>query len=263
MTPRHLGTGARPVLALHCSLAHGGAWAALASALPGTTLIAPDLPGHGKAPGWDGRSDLHTLATRETIALLRAAGPMDVIGHSFGATVALRAALEEPDLIRSLTLIEPVLFCAARAAGWPGWAGYLADHAPFAAHLAAGRPEDAARHFQAIWGAGQAWEATPARQRAYIVDRIHLIPAQNPTLIDDAAGLLAPWRLESLGIPTLLVEGAQSPPIIAAINDELARRLPQVSRATIPGAGHMAPVTHAAACAGPIAAHLGLQPAST
>lgn len=263
MTPRHFGTGARPVLALHCSLAHGGAWAALAAALPGAKLIAPDLPGHGTAPDWDGRSDLHSLATRQTLALLRETGPLDVIGHSFGATVALRAALEDPDLIRSLTLIEPVLFCAARAAGWPGWAGYMADHAPFAAHLAAGRPEDAARQFQAIWGSGQPWEKIPARQRAYIVDRIHLIPAQNPTLIDDAAGLLTPWRLESLGIPTLLVEGAESPPIIAAINDELARRLPQATREVIPSAGHMAPITHANACAGPIAAHLGLQPAST
>lgn len=262
MTPRHFGTGARAVLALHCSLAHGGAWSALATHLPGTTLIAPDLPGHGKAPDWDGRADLHTLATRETMALLRETGPVDVIGHSFGATIALRAALEDPDLICSLTLIEPVLFCAARAAGWPGWAGYIAEHAPFAADLAAGRPEDAARQFQAIWGAGQAWEDTPPRQRAYITARIHLIPAQNPTLIDDAAGLLAPWRLESLGIPTMLLEGAESPPIIAAINDELSRRLPQVTRATIPGAGHMGPITHAALCAGPIAAHLELQPAS-
>jgi lipase len=263
VTPRHFGTGARQVLALHCSLAHGGAWAALAAHLPGTTLIAPDLPGHGTAPDWDGRADLHGLATRQTLVLLRETGPLDVIGHSFGATVALRAALEDPDLIRSLTLIEPVLFCAARAAGWPGWAGYMADHAPFAAHLAAGRPEDAARQFQAIWGTGQAWEKPPPRQRAYIVDRIHLITAQNPTLLDDAAGLLAPWRLESLGIPTLLVEGAESPPIIAAIHDELARRLPQATREVIPGAGHMAPITHAAACAGPIAVHLGLQPAST
>ncbi|HSF62933.1 MAG TPA: alpha/beta fold hydrolase, partial [Paracoccaceae bacterium] len=214
MTPRRLGTGARPVLALHCSLAHGGAWVALAAHLPGATLIAPDLPGHGNAPDWDGRSDLHTLATRETLALLRQTGPLDVIGHSFGATVALRAALEDPDLIRSLTLIEPVLFCAARAAGWPGWAGYMADLAPFAAHMAAGDPEAAARHFQSIWGAGVPWEKTPARQRAYITARIPLIPAQNPTLMDDAAGLLAPWRLESLGLPTLLIEGANSPPVI-------------------------------------------------
>lgn len=262
MTPRHFGTGARPVLALHCSLAHGGAWLGLAAHLPGATLIAPDLPGHGTAPEWDGRADLHGLATRQTLNLLRQTGPVDVIGHSLGATVALRAALEDPDLIRSLTLIEPVLFCAARAADWPGWAGYVADHAPFAAHLAAGRPADAARHFQSIWGAGQPWDETPARQRAYIVDRIHLISAQNPTLLDDAAGLLAPWRLESLGIPTLLIEGAESPPIIAAINDELARRLPQATRKVIPGAGHMAPVTHPAACAAAVAAHLGRQPAS-
>lgn len=262
MTPRRLGHGARQVLALHCSLAHGGAWAALAAQLPGVTLIAPDLPGHGSAPDWDGRSDLHTLATRQTLDLLRATGPLDVIGHSFGATVALRAALEDPDLVRTLTLIEPVVFGAARAAGWPGWAGYLADHAPYADSLARGRPEDAARHFHAIWGTGQGWHSLPARQRAYMAARIALVQAQNATLVDDAAGLLLPWRLEGLGLPTLLIEGAASPPVIAAIADELARRLPQVTRTRVPGAGHMVPITHAGACAAPIAAHLGLQPAS-
>ena len=39
--------------------------------------------------------------------------PIDVIGHSFGATVALRLAVEQPEKVRSLTLIEPVFFAVA------------------------------------------------------------------------------------------------------------------------------------------------------
>ena len=36
--------------------------------------------------------------------------PMDVVGHSFGGSIALRLALEMPELVKSLTLIEPVCF---------------------------------------------------------------------------------------------------------------------------------------------------------
>ncbi len=93
---RVLGEGARPVLALHCSLAHGGAWAGVAGKLPGRRLLAPDLPGHGKSPDWADPGDYHDAATRAVLAILEAAardGPVDVMGHSFGATVALRLGL--------------------------------------------------------------------------------------------------------------------------------------------------------------------------
>ncbi len=241
--------GKRPVLALHCSLAHSGAWAGLAGHLDGVTLAALDLPGHGKADVWDGRTDLHGLATREALLAaeqLGSGGPIDLIGHSFGATVALRMALERPDLVRSLVLIEPVLFAAARAAGDPAFAAVQAENEVFAKALAAGRRDEAAALFHAAWGAGGRFGELPERQQRYIIDRIHLVGAQEDVIWGDAAGLLTYMRLESLGIPVLLVEGAESPPIIAAIQGELARRLPQVTRVIVPGAGHMVPITHPA-----------------
>ncbi|MGL5010905.1 MAG: alpha/beta fold hydrolase, partial [Paracoccaceae bacterium] len=96
----------------------------------------------------------------------------------------------------------------------------------------------------------------PPGLQAYMTARINLIPAQIDVLMDDAAGLLSYMRLESLGIPVLLLEGAESPPIIAAIQTELARRLPQATRTTIPGAGHMLPITHRTEVSAAIAAHL-------
>ncbi len=38
--------------------------------------------------------------------------------------------------------------------------------------------------------------------------------------------------------------GEDSPPVIPAIADALAARLPDVGRARVPGAGHMLPITH-------------------
>ena len=249
---RVLGEGTVQALALHCSLAHGGAWAGFSEGLQRVSLTAPDMLGHGRSGDWDGVSDFHSGATRQAMALLAAMpdGPVHLIGHSFGATVALRMALEDPDRIASLTLFEPVLFCAARAAGGPAFAGHIAQLAGFEQALAAGDRLAAAEAFHAIWGRGEAFETLPPAQAAYIIQRIGLITAQNPVLNDDAAGLLTYGRLESLGVPVLLAQGAGSPAIIDAIATELARRLPQVRRATVPGAGHMLPITHAADCAG-------------
>jgi pimeloyl-ACP methyl ester carboxylesterase len=77
-------------------------------------------------------------------------------------------------------------------------------------------------------------------------ERIHLIPPQDVTLFEDRHRLLAPGRLERVAIPVLLLEGADSPPIIHEVNDALARRLADARVVSIPGASHMGPVTHAA-----------------
>ena len=237
--------GGRPVLALHCSLAHSGAWSGLVERLSGVTVTALDLPGHGKAADWDGREEVHGLTTRiatEMAENLAIGGKVDLIGHSFGATVALRIALERPDMVRSLVLVEPVIFAAAK--GHVTYAPFRAEHETVAALLANDRLEEAATLFHAAWGTGEAFADLPHRQRNYILARIRHIGAQNPVLLDDAAGLLRPGGLEGLTVPVLMVEGGDSPPIIDAVQSALCARLPQVRRLVVPGAGHMVPITH-------------------
>ena len=248
--------GARKVVALHCSLAHGGEWGGVAAQLSGVTLVAPDLPGHGAQPPWNGLSDLHGDSTRLAIALAEEAGEVDLLGHSFGATVALRVALERPELVRSLTLIEPVLFAAARAAGSPAYRDFIKDHAAFGHAVAQGNRAEAAALFLSVWGDGTAWDDLPSRQQTYVTDRIDQVAAQDPVLIGDSAGLLGYMRLESLGVPVLLLQGAQSPAIIDAIHAAFAERLPNHERQIIAGASHMAPVTHPKDVAEAVQRHL-------
>lgn len=251
--------GTRPVLALHCSLAHAGAWSGLAEAMHAVTVTAMDFIGHGRARDWDGVEDLHAQSTAEAIALAETLGqgqPLDLIGHSFGGTVALRIAATRPDLVRSLTLVEPVFFAAACAAQDPAWDAFIADHRDFGALVASGQRREAARQFHAMWGAGEAFDDLPDRMQTYIQDRIHLITAPWPVILDDAPGLLAPGRLEKIRVPVLLVEGNQSPEIVSAVNAALARRLPHASRMTVPGAGHMLPISHPMQLAPLVTAHL-------
>ena len=188
---RRFGDGSgEPALLLHCSLAHSGAWSEVARRLTGLLdMTAMDAPGHGRSPPWDPARDFHDQATAMARAALTRAAPADapavhLIGHSFGATVALRLALEG-GCARSLTLVEPVLFAAARQAGDPAHAEHVRAFEPVLAAFEAGDRERAARIFSDAWG-GQPWEALPDSLRAYQSERIDLILAGTPALEDDA-----------------------------------------------------------------------------
>lgn len=252
MSLRHWNSGGRAAVALHCSLAHAGAWGGLAAALPDWAITAPDLPGHGRAADLAPGQDLHDMATDIGLAALRAVGPADLIGHSFGGTVALRLALEHPDLVRGLVLMEPVLFSILR--GEPEYDDFAKGYAEVDAAID-GAPAQAAALFHGVWGHGD-FANLPAAQQSYMKDRMALVRAQNPVLLEDRPGLVAPGRLEALDIPVLLLEGGKSPPVIAAIQTRLAARLPRARRVVVPGAAHMLPVTHAAEVAEAISASL-------
>lgn len=250
------GDGPRRAVAVHCSLAHSGAWGGVAAHLGDLLrLQAFDIPGHGRSGGWDAGRDIMDQTVAMAMGLIGGEA-VDLIGHSFGAVACLRVAVERPDLVRSLVLFEPVFFAAAAADGFDPAAAF----APFAEAWAAGDRDEAARRFTALWGAGEDWSALPDRQRAALAGRIHLIPAGNAALFDDRAGLLAPGRLGRIAAPVLLLQGSASPPVIAAINAALVRRLPDARQETIVGAGHMGPITHPEAVAAAIRRHLQAVP---
>lgn len=247
MQVRHYGCGPLPALAVHCMLAHGGEWSALGQALGDLlTITAFDLPGHGLAPDLAPGTDIGEQAEKAALAALPD-GKVDLIGHSFGAVVAFRLALHHPDRVRRVVVFEPTLHSAAEQDGPAGaalHAEFLQGEAPVHAALQAGSRDEAARMFTDRWGAGVPWNLLPTLQRRYISDRIHLIPAATVALRADTGGVLAPGRLESFQKPVLLMDGGASPPIVKAICDALRRRLPHAERATVPGAGHMLPITH-------------------
>ncbi len=71
-------------------------------------VIAVDLPGHGGSTKNMGDGSLSALAaTLEQALDGLGVTQAHLIGHSLGAAVALRMALDHPDLAKSLTLIAP------------------------------------------------------------------------------------------------------------------------------------------------------------
>jgi pimeloyl-ACP methyl ester carboxylesterase len=252
---RDFGTGPERGLMLHCALAHSKAWTRLAAELGDLlTMIAPDMPGHGKSGAWDHRGDLHDQVTAIALDCLGDGG--HVIGHSFGATIALRLAIEAPDLVHSLTLIEPVLFAAAGESDASVLQEYIDTSQGFGAALAREDWALAAADFIQIWGDGRPWSDLTDREQALFSSQMHFIRETEPCLLQDTAGLLRPGRMEGIICPTLLIRGQNTEPVIAAIHATLARRIPDTVETVIEGAGHMVPISHPVPVAALIREHV-------
>ncbi|MFK7836138.1 MAG: alpha/beta fold hydrolase [Sulfitobacter sp.] len=239
-----IGAGDRPALALHCTMAFGGAWAGFSKAMPELTLTAPDMPSHGRSVNWDEVSDFGDTVYAASLPLLDET-PMDVIGHSFGAAVALRLAVRHPEKIRSLTVIEPVFFAVAMQDAPDAMAEHDTLAKPYLEVLQTGDRETAARLFNRMWSeGGPKWDAMPERTRAAMIRAIHVVPGQDKFLFGDTSGLLDPGALDACTVPTLIMRGEHAHSGIVAINDGLAARMPNASVSVIKGAGHMAPISH-------------------
>ena len=70
------------------------------------------------------------------------------------ASVALRLAVEHPDLVLSLILIEPVIFLLGFAYEPAYEMAFLHDHSEFDCTIARDEFLGAARAFHQIWGSG-------------------------------------------------------------------------------------------------------------
>jgi dienelactone hydrolase len=109
---REAGTGPG-VVCLHANASTSGQWRGLMDTLaPRFRVFAPDSYDCGKSPQWP--SD-RVIRLRDEVTLIdpvltRAGSPLALVGHSFGATVALIAALANPGRVRAMALYEPTLF---------------------------------------------------------------------------------------------------------------------------------------------------------
>lgn len=248
---RQWGEGPARLLALHCGLGQGGMWKTVAEGLADRcTTVAPDLPGHGRSPAFPEGEDVHDAACAALRPHLEPG--LHLAGHSFGATLALRLALERPGLVASLLLIEPVFFAAA--AGTPVHAAHRQAEEEIFAAYATGDLVQTARLFNRLWGGGTDWDSFPAPVQAMMARQMPFVMGTEPSLWQDRAGLLAPGRLERLTCPVTLLRGASTVPVIAEVHRGLLSRLPNASETVVGGAGHMVLLSNP----GPVAEILSL-----
>ena len=243
----YLAEGAGPpVVLLHGSVSGNRQWKRLVELLrPSCRCIAPNLRGYGSTTPWPGeRRQTLDDAMQVVLRLADAVpGPIRLVGHSWGASVALAAAGRLGDRVSHLALYEPAM------------AGLLAGHdrAEASADMLrlyatvrelgdAGSWMELAEVFTDYFGGAGAWAATPPERRQVIASQI----PPNRHEWDAGAQRRTAQGFATVTARTLLMRGALSPPALRETVDVLCEAFPHWRLREIEGAGHMGPLTHSA-----------------
>ncbi|MFO7855874.1 MAG: alpha/beta hydrolase [Paracoccaceae bacterium] len=248
--PEAAGPGV-PVLFAHCSMAHSGLWKPmLAELAPERRAVSVDMPAHGGSePPPEGIGlQMHALDACEALAERMVAahgGPIHLVGLSLGGAVLGRLALARPELARSLTQIEPVWFFLL---GPQGETGEAAAETEFSRTLLsmveAGDLDGAAEFFVNNWGAPGGYEALGPEGRAYAARCVEHLAKDMDMVHGRPPGQLTIEEIARMRPPLTLIGGAESPPSAGKVLDVIEGAVAGARRVTIPGAGHLSPVTH-------------------
>jgi pimeloyl-ACP methyl ester carboxylesterase len=216
-------------------------------------VVLVDQLGHGASPRVD-RYDFEVLTAALVEFLEREfAGPVDLLGHSMGGRTVLPIAIDRPDLVRSLIMMDT----------WADQADRGVDAEFFAAAFA--RPRDEA--FAAL---DEFW-AEPTPERRLVLDRwgeawVEAHYDDNAARVDPEAryqlGRLifvpSPGELDrcgSIDCPTTVICGEHDAAYLDAAR-RLAAAIPDARLDFIPGAYHSPQLTHPEAWLAAVTAHL-------
>jgi len=236
------------VIALHCSGANAGQWSYLAEALGGSyEMLAPEHYGCESAGAWGG-DHAFTLAdeAHRTIGLIdRSESKVHLVGHSYGGGVALAVALARPTRIASLAMYEPSAFHLLRLMGHAG-ADAFSEITGIARRVCrgvvTGDYRGAMEEFVDYWSGSGSFKALRPGIQHGLVRWAPKAPLDFRALIDETTSQEA---YRSLAFPVLLLRGQHAPAPTRLIAERLDSLLPDSRLATIEGAGHMGPMTHA------------------
>lgn len=242
---REAGTGPG-VVCIHSNASTSGQWRALMDLLaPRFRILAPDSYGSGKSPEWlsDRFISLRDEAALIEPVLARAGSPLTLVGHSYGAAVALMAALANPGRVRAMALYEPTLFAFLNAETPPPneAEGIRSAVADASIALDAGNRDAAAERFIDYWMGKGSWERTPDQRKGPIAASVTNVRRWAYALFTEPTPLAA---FRSLDIPVLYMVGMRSTPAARGVARLLTNALPRVEVVEFDELGHMGPITH-------------------
>ena len=233
-----------PVVLLHAGASSSRQWGSLVSRLRARhRVLAPDLLGEGRTPApRDWSRMLEGDLALVTSVIDAAGGRAHLVGHSYGAVVAMAVARARPAAVRSLALIEPVAFQLLRTAPASIVSPVVAARDACVAAMEAGEPALAGELFVDYWGGEGSFARLPRSARAGVTAAIGKC-AHGWRVLFDEPDTLADYT--ALHIPAVVVAGTRSPAPARWIAERLAEALPRGALVDVAGGGHMSPITHA------------------
>jgi pimeloyl-ACP methyl ester carboxylesterase len=160
-----------------------------------------------------------------------------VAGHSSGAAVALQLALDHPEHVHTLMLLELALLSV------PSGEAFLQQAGPAFEAYGSGDPLGAFAMFMS-GVSGLDW----TRCRALLEERVPGTVAQAVEDADTFFGIelpaltaweFGPQQAAAIGRPVLSVLGSQTEPLWVEVADFLRSSLPRVEELTVEGVGHL------------------------
>jgi pimeloyl-ACP methyl ester carboxylesterase len=208
-------------------------------------VLAFDAYGAGKTPAWS-RSTYLSLSDEVALAeavMLQAGEPVILVGHSYGAAVALMMALANPARVQAVVVYEPTLFSLVNQvhAAPNGADAMRVVWKASAQAVENGDLDAAASMFIDFWSGEGTWANTPPRHKEAMLVAIRDVDRWGTAIENDPTPLSA---FAELACPVLYMIGKDSPLPAHAVADVLVPVLPRVQVIEFEGIGHMGPITH-------------------
>ncbi|MDE0410151.1 MAG: alpha/beta hydrolase, partial [Alphaproteobacteria bacterium] len=166
------------------------------------------------------------------------------VGHSYGGTIGLALALEWPDLVDRMTLLEPAPYPLLREAGEVAFATEIEGrNGDFIATVRRGGLNEEAMeayldYFNDRPGYWRSLDRETQARMLTLSERL-------------AVGLEAVRRLElsradlaAVSMPVAVIRGGATDPLHARLSELVASAIPGAALTDLPGAGHMMTLTH-------------------
>jgi pimeloyl-ACP methyl ester carboxylesterase len=235
------GSG-RDVVLVHGALGDYRQWNKIADELRQSyRVVAISRRGHWPNAASETNSSFTYESNRDDLlGFLRSTGrPVHLVGHSYGAGVVLLAALHEPQLVRSLILVEPG-FASLLPEAAPGLEDELASRA--AVGMEVQSLIQSGQHGRAVeilidWAQGGpgGFAKLPSAVRHIFLSNAETI---GPTFAAATTNVTCD-DLRGLCVPTLVLSAEHTRVFYRLITDALASCVPQAVVGQIANAGHM------------------------
>lgn len=161
-----------------------------------------------------------------------------LMGHSYGAMIALRTAIDQPKLVKSMILAEPAV--ESIISGTDMGDSLISDFRSSAKVAVSlykeGKNEETVRQFlKTVLGSDEAYDIVPQAVRngwlQNLVESICISETQDLATISHE-------DLRQIETPTLLIKGQYSPAYLALANDSLNVVMPNSELKLLPNASH-------------------------